>query len=335
MENCRSGGFNTVLFQVRGNGTAFYRSRLEPWADELGGRDPGFDPLAVACREGHRRGLAVHAWANVMPAWRGDKPPKNRKQLYWTRPNWFVRDAGGKRQPLGWYNSLNPAYPEVRQYLVAVMREIIENYPIDGLHLDYIRFPNDEDETDYPRDARTLAAFHRATGRTPDGAPGTWNAWRAAQVTQLLRDIRGMALAVRPGAALSAAVGADPGPALRKHFQDSRRWIAEGLLDAVFPMNYAQDGRDFGRRVAVWSAMKTSIPVVMGVMFDGREPASVIAQIGRARAAQPHFAAFAYNALFERMDPQGRPHRDGQSAARAALRRQVIPRMRRLASARM
>ena len=52
MDTCRGAGFNTVLFQVRGNGTAFYRSTLEPWADELGGRDPGFDPLAVACQQG-------------------------------------------------------------------------------------------------------------------------------------------------------------------------------------------------------------------------------------------------------------------------------------------
>ncbi len=48
MDNCKSAGFNTVLFQVRGAGTVFYPSRIEPWAEEFGGRDPGFDPLGVA-----------------------------------------------------------------------------------------------------------------------------------------------------------------------------------------------------------------------------------------------------------------------------------------------
>ena len=115
MENCKTAGFNTVLFQVRGSGTVMYPSRLEPWADELGGRDPGFDPLAVACQEGHRRGLSVHAWANVIPGWHGDKPPANPRQLYNARPEWFWHDSAGRRQPLGWYSSVNPCYPEVRR----------------------------------------------------------------------------------------------------------------------------------------------------------------------------------------------------------------------------
>src|SRR5262245_40426125 len=68
MEHCQSAGLNTVMFQVRGNGTAFYRSRREPWAQELGGKDPGFDPLEVACREAHARHIQLHAWVNVMPA---------------------------------------------------------------------------------------------------------------------------------------------------------------------------------------------------------------------------------------------------------------------------
>ncbi len=218
MENCRGAGFNTVLFQVRGNGTAFYRSKLEPWADELGGRDPGFDPLKVACKEAHKRGLAIHAWVNVMPGWRGDKPPRNPRQLYHARADWFWRDEHGRREPLGWYNSLNPCYPEVRRYLVDVMREVVAGYPIDGLHLDYIRFPNEWNDAyprgarvpDYPRDPRTLAMFRRETGRTPARDPQLWKQWRADKVTKLVDGIRRMMKSVKPSAKLSAAIGANP-----------------------------------------------------------------------------------------------------------------------------
>src|SRR5687767_13170041 len=56
IENAKAAGFDTVLFQVRGNATAFYRSQLEPWAAELGGADPGFDPLEVAIEAAHERG---------------------------------------------------------------------------------------------------------------------------------------------------------------------------------------------------------------------------------------------------------------------------------------
>ena len=61
MQRIRDAGLNTVLFQVRRNGTAFYRSSIEPLAEEYTRGDPGFDPLTVACREAHRRGLAIHA----------------------------------------------------------------------------------------------------------------------------------------------------------------------------------------------------------------------------------------------------------------------------------
>ncbi len=340
MENCHRAGFNTVLFQVRGNGTVFYRSGIEPWADELGGRDPGFDPLAVACNEAHRRGLSVHAWVNVMPGWRGKKPPTNRRQLYLAHPDWFWRDQMGRRQPLGWYNSVNPCYPEVRSYLVAVMREIVGNYPVDGLHLDYIRFPNEWHQSyghgrkvpDYPRDPRTLAMFKRATGHTPGSAPRLWDGWRTEQVTRLVRDIRAMMREVRPRAVLSAAVGAAPSEAKHRHFQDARRWVAEGLLDLVFPMDYAADAKTFADRLREWPGVGTRVLVVVGVMFDNRDSSTVIAQIRRAAASTPHFAAFAYNSLFERLDRSGQPEGDSQSAARALLRDCVIPYLRRLAS---
>lgn len=340
MENCHRAGFNTVLFQVRGKGTAFYRSKIEPWADELGGRDPGFDPLAVACREAHRRGLGLHAWVNVMPGWRGKKPPTNPRQLYHAHPDWFWRDEAGRRQPLGWYNSLNPCYPEVRRYLVAVMREIVNNYPVDGLHLDYIRFPNEWHASygrarhvpDYPRDPRTLAMFRQATGHTPGSAPRLWDHWRTEQVTRLVREIRAMVRKVRPRVALSAAVGAVPVEAKRRHFQDVRKWVDEGLLDLVFPMNYTENPKAFADRLEEWSRVGTRVPVVVGVMFDKRESSTVISQIRGAAASTPHFAAFAYNSLFERRDRAGRSVKDSQSAERARLRKRTLPFLRRLAS---
>lgn len=342
MKNCQKSGFNTVLFQVRGNGTVFYRSKIEPWADELGGRDPGFDPLAVACREAHRRGLSLHAWVNVIPGWRGDKPPTNPRQLYHTRPEWFWRDAKGRRQPPGWYVSLNPCYPEVRAYLVSVMREIVANYPVDGLHMDYIRFPNEWNDSyprgatvpDYPRDPRTLALFKRQTGQTPRSSPTQWNQWRSEKITLIVAATRAMIAEVNPRVKLSAAVGAAQARARRNHFQDVRRWLALRLLDAVYPMNYEKDMGAFTRRLKTWSAMRPGIPVVTGVMFDKRRSTAVkaqIKQIGQSLRGGPHFAAFAYNSMFERLDKRGRRIMDGQSRSRASLRKHVTPQIRRAA----
>jgi uncharacterized lipoprotein YddW (UPF0748 family) len=339
MDNARSAGFNTVLFQVRGNGTAFYRSRFEPWSEELGGRDPGFDPLLVACREAHRRGLALHAWVNVMPGWRGKGPPADRRQLYHAHPEWFWMDEHGRRQPFGWYQSLNPCLPEVRGYLVAVMREIVRGYPVDGLHLDYIRYPNEWNSSwpqgarvpDYPRDARTRALFRKDTGRAAHQSPQAWDEWRARQLTRLVWQIRTMMRQARPGTWLTAAVKADPSDGLRLHYQDTRRWMADGLVDAVYPMNYATDPATFDRRTTLWRG--APVPVVMGIQFDRRDPSLVVQQLGRTRSAGGHFAAFAYNSLFERRDPRGRPLVDDQSASREALRTRLVTE-RRLAGGR-
>ncbi len=329
MEDCRRAGFTTVLFQVRGNGTAFYRSKIEPWADELGGRDPGFDPLSVACQAAHDRKLAIHAWVNVMPGWRGDEPPKNKRQLYHAKANWFWRDQTGRRQRLGWYASLNPCYPQVRAYLVDVMHEIVANYPIDGLHLDYIRFPNEWNDSyppgatvpDYPRDPKTLAMFHRATGRSPDEAPQQWSQWRTEQVTKLVRDIHDMVRKTKSKVILSAAVGSDPVTSKRTHFQDARLWIAKGLLDAVFPMCYGSDMRTFAKQIHTWLPYQSRLKVICGVNCDQRDPALVAQQIDYVKRTGGHFSAFAYNSLFERLDDQGHRLVDATSKTRASLRR--------------
>lgn len=337
MDNCKAAGFNTVLFQVRGAGTVAYRSKIEPWAEEFGGRDPGFDPLTVATKEAHRRGMELHAWVNLMPAYRGKAPPADPRQLYNARADWFLRDASGRRQPLGWYNSLNPCYPEVRRYLTGLMHEIVSKYPVDGLHLDYARFPIEHTDSygsapvpDYPRDPRTIALFRKATGKLPDQSPPAWEAWRNDCMTQSIRDIRQMMVKTKPKAVLTAAVGAVPEEHRRKYFQDSPRWIREGLVDAVYPMNYDENIRIYSNRVAAWAAISPRVPVVTGVMFDKRDARTVVAQVEEARRRGTHFAAFAYNSLFERLDRSGKPIMDGQSASRAALRKEVIPKLRRL-----
>lgn len=317
--DCAAAGFNTVLFQVRGNGTAFYRSRLEPRADELRDADPEFDPLATACGEARRLGLALHAWINVMPSWRGAAPPADPRQLYNRRPEWHLFDTGGRRQELvaEFYVSLNPCLPEVRDYLVAVAREIVAGYDVAGLHLDYIRYVDElvEQERDLPADPRTVALFHAATGLAPAADPAAWRRWRADQVTLLVTEIGAMMRRVRPGAALSAAVGAAPEEATDRHMRDSRRWAEEGLVDALFPMNYTADRQLFRARLAAWRAVRTRARVVTGLMarLDDRTAGTVLAELDDVLGSSPHFCVFAYSHLFGAAAPAGSREGGAQS----------------------
>ncbi len=341
--NCDDAGFNTVLFQVRGNGTAFYNSDIEPWADELGGRDPGFDPLEVAVREAHNRGVSLQAWVNVMPAWRGTKPPENPDQLYNKHPDWFWYDQNGDRQALSsFYVSLNPALPEVREYLVSVFREIVRNYDVDGLHLDYIRFPNEPPATprgsglDYPRDERTLKLYRAETGLAPDDDPDAWNQWRTEQVTQLVADIHQMMRRTRPRAVLSTAASVRPESATRAHFQDCRGWIDRDLVDMVFLMNYTDSPDTFRERLEPWLPYTSQTVIVPGLWF-GRQPVdkgiqAVQEQIDIARELTGNFCIFSYSSLFDSRDEgEVSPRSARHHEARQRRREVLIPYMQTLA----
>ncbi len=334
MEDCHQGGFNVVVFQVRGNGTVFYPSRIEPWAEQFNFTSPGFDPLALAIEEAHKRGMELHTWVNVMPAWRGAKPPSCPEQLYNKHPDWFWYDQHGKRQPLtsAFYVSVNPCLPEVRRYLVDVFHEIAANYPIDGLHMDYIRFPNEPPAIpagsgiDYPRDAKTLALYRQATGLSPDADRAAWNKWRTEQVTQLVADIRAMMRWTRPSAALSASVGAEYQESLR-FFRDDRRWAREKLIDAAFPMNYRPDLASFDARLGEWLSLRNTVTVVPGLWFaPGLSTTQGIdvarQQIQSSLHKTGSFCVFSYASLFDARDNRNRFGEESRPAARQSEARQ-------------
>ena len=309
MEQCKQAGFNTVLFQVRGEATAHYRSKIEPFAYEYRG-DPGFDPLEVACREAHRRGLALHAWINVMPAWNGDKPPPDTRHIYYQRPDWFWYDQRGQRQPLGWYVSLNPCWPEVRKYLVSVCGEIVTKYPVDGLHLDYIRFPTDRNPNgrDYPYDSKTLALYKRATGKRPQDSAWSWSKWRTDQVTQLVREIRYMMRRKAPTVKLTAACTPNLDEARKYHFQNAPPWVREGLIDLAFVMNYSAKTQAFRQRQAAWRREAGGHRVAVGIgAYLHKTPQTTLDQLALAESWGDGYGLFSNNVLLTGT-PKARQH---------------------------
>src|SRR5262249_6341290 len=148
------------------------------------------------------RDLKIKAWINVMPAWWGTDPPRDPAQLWNEHKDWLWYDQQGKVQPFSdkFYVSVNPCLPQVRRYLCDVVRDLVSRYDIDGLHLDYIRFPNERvpAKADYPRDKETVRLFAGSTGKQPEQDDAAWDAWRTEQVTNLLRDMRLTVHRVKP-----------------------------------------------------------------------------------------------------------------------------------------
>lgn len=281
MRNCAEAGFNQVLFQVRGNATVFYRSEIEPWAWELSGggpenlgKDPGWDPLAVAVEEAHRHGLELHAWVNVYPAWQGaDWPPPGTPQLWNRHPEWFMKWKNGSQmlpyymnegRKVVWYSFINPAHPEVNPYLLRVFSELVRNYAVDGLHMDYIRYPHDLRGWDFSYDEISLSRFKEATGKTPEEDSEAWSRWRGDRVTELVRMLNKELKTLRPGLALTAAVAGDADHGLHNK-QFTPEWIKEGLLDAVILMNYQTNDEAYRRNIRERVAISQGLPVYSGM----------------------------------------------------------------------
>lgn len=318
-------GFTDVLWQVRGQADAYYRSDLEPWGRELfadlprTATDPGFDPLARAVARAHERGLRIHAWVNVYPLWRGVVPPADPSHPFNRHPDWRLHDSGGRAQPLReGYVLANPVLVEVRDHIVAVCRDIVERYAVDGLHLDYVRFMPDmiEGKNVWPGDPRTLRLFAEATGRAGggvgDGAGAdreAFRGWIRDQITRLVRRIRREVVDPRPGLELSAAVWRRPEAARDRYLQDAARWLREGTLDRVMPMIYTDDDGQFRSDLAAWISVArdgrgtTSGAISPGIgLYKHRDASQSRRQI-RFCSRADGFALFAYSSLFESVNP--------------------------------
>jgi uncharacterized lipoprotein YddW (UPF0748 family) len=258
--NAASVGFNTLYFQVRGDGTVCFPSKIEPWFWQLTGddpsttgRDPGWDPLATALREAHARGLKLQAYMNVMPAWQDEKaPPPSANQIYTAHPEWLMVDSKGRRMSTvvhGFYAFLNPSLPEVRQHLAALFSDVARHYPtLDGIHYDYIRYPDASEvhSADFSYDPASIAAFKKySNGKPPAQDPELWIRFKGSRVNLVLGDLAQAIRAVHPGLELSAAVRGSYLNAARDVAQFYLEWPGRNLVDTLVPMAYHYDMAKF------------------------------------------------------------------------------------------
>lgn len=256
MEIAARSHFNIIYFQARGAGDSYYRSSIEPCAALLCGKlggTPAYDPLEVAVREGHRRGLQVHAYLNALTGRAAGiegqcKPipepdPGNPRHVLLDHPEWVMSDRTGRRLPCPnseEYVWLSPAFPEVRSRLAAVAADIARRYEIDGIHLDRIRYPGSA----WSWDAASRAEF----GRNPDKYPAEWKAYRTDLVNRMVRETHDSITAVKPHLVFSAAVWGIYYDKWRWKtlagktdlMQDSRAWARDGYMDILVPMTYSR-----------------------------------------------------------------------------------------------
>jgi uncharacterized lipoprotein YddW (UPF0748 family) len=232
LDKLHAARFNTVMLQTRVRSTVIYPSAIEPWDDCLTGhaaKAPGYDPLQFAIEECHRRGMQLHAWVVAFPG-NSLRLARNlgRQALQRRVPRLCLKTDD--------FWMLNPGEPETAAYLAGICKEIVSHYDVDGIHLDYIRYP--EKEVHY-----NDAATYRKYGRGQNLA-----SWRRNNVTRCVRAIHQAIKAEKPWVRLScSSVGkfddvdrysSRGWNAYSKVHQDAQGWLHEGIMDMLVPMMY-------------------------------------------------------------------------------------------------
>lgn len=272
-DRLRSAGINTVFFQVRGACTVLYPSQIEPWSGVLAGglgKDPGWDPLYTAVAEAHKRGLSIHAWINVFPAWPVSDSPRGPQEttprhVMLEHPEWLARNRRGEIMPIDKsdarhsYAFLSPSVPGVQAHIIRVIEEIVSNYEVDGLHLDYVRFP----DSTYSYDEISTAAYRSYAPFAPHGM--TYALWRTLQLNEFIGEIKRTVTQARPQAIVSATMRRDVVEGIEYFLQDGLDWIRQGYVDLLVPMIYTASMEAFEQSVRDYSLLAGEENVVAGI----------------------------------------------------------------------
>ena len=337
VRSAAASGFNTLLVQVRGRGDAYFASRVEPRAEALGGQPASFDPLSATLVLARAQGLRVHAWVNVNLTSSGAELPASREHVIYEQPEWLMVPRAlafelGRTDPRSpeyvgrlarWTRSMpteveglysSPVHQGAVNRLVAVVDELVSNYALDGLHLDYVRYPSAA--FDYSRGA--LAAFRahidgeltpleRVRYGTRDTAElvgvtdlkaERWAEFRRSRLNALVMRVRTVAKARRPDIVLSAAVYPDSSEAASSRLQDWRGWLEHRLLDVVCPMAYTPDTAAIAAQIASVRQFAGDRPVRAGIGAYRLSSSQTIENIQAARRLGAEgFVLFSYDSV--------------------------------------
>ena len=257
LDQLKAVGINTVLLQTRVRATTIYSSDIEPWDGCLSGKpgkSPGYDALQFAIDECHRRGMELHAWVVTIPV--GKWNTYGCQQLR--------RRYGALIRKIGDEGYMNPESPTTASYIADICEEITKKYDVDGIHLDYIRYPE------------------------------TWRgAKREAYITNIVRTINRRVKFYKPWVKLSCSpIGkyddlsryrSNGWNARSRVAQDAQGWLRDGLMDQLYPMMYFA-GNNFYPFAIDWKEQSFGRHVISGLgvyMLHPRERNWPMAEVQR------------------------------------------------------
>ena len=268
-------GLNTVIFQVRCEADAFYKSRYEPWSYYLTGEqgvapNPMWDPLEWMVEQCHRRGLELHAWINPYRAKTAAPHDLAVNHPYNMWPDRFFK-----------YRDMllfDPGEPGNREYICRVVADIMRNYDVDGIHMDDYFYPYPAAGMEVP-DNNSYAKYNNGIADRGD--------WRRYNVNELIHQMHDTIRAVKPwvkfgvspfGIYHNARRGGNiPGSdtnGLENYgdlYADVLYWVNKGWVDYSMPQLYWQIGHsvaDYETLIRWWDKYASNRPLIIGESIE-------------------------------------------------------------------
>ena len=290
LEFAKENNYNHLFVQIRGRGDAYYKSQLVPQSHLLTKTD--FDPLAYILKKGHETNIKIHAWFNVYYLWSSSDSPSQSSHLLYSHSEWLDTkspDPINIEQTLekmrqksnsngeGFY--LAPTHPEVDAHLQNVITELLQNYSLDGIHFDYIRY-HDLEWGLNPVGLKLFLNYNNSmSGLSSRQVMGkqTFLGFKQSAITGFISKASTRIKAYQPDCIISAAVKPNLVNARNTFGQEWDVWLAAGYIDWAVPMNYSMDLRTFNNNIQI---IKDNLPdkymdrIVMGIGTYNQTPRS-------------------------------------------------------------
>lgn len=223
---------NAIIAQVSKVADSYFTSSYLPRATNVA---VGYDALADVITKAHAQGMEVHAWVCVYRCWTQMNPAPWPEHVYNAHPSWLSQTSTGAMFA-GTESYLDPGNPSAMAWLIDVYMEIVNNYDIDGLNFDRIRYPS----TDWGYNPTAVGRFNTEYGRTgtPNAGDPVWIEWRKAQINAFVKQMYCRIMAVKPHVKLGASVWKTASSGESGYLQDWDSWTSGHYIDYVCPMNY-------------------------------------------------------------------------------------------------
>ncbi len=310
-------GVNTVFLETVNAGYPIYPSRVAPQQNPL---IRGWDPLAAAVKLARERNMEIHAWVwvfgvgNVRHNQILGLPASYPGPVLVANPQWANLGQNGALFAAERKTFLDPANPEVRRYLIALMQEMVTQYGVDGVQFDYIRQARQEPGQEFGYGRASRAKFQQQTGVDPiDLTPNDrslwwlWSEFRARQIDEFVAEASQALRRVKPNLVISAAVFPwEPLRRFHRLHQVWERWVVRGDIDLLVPMTYVPETSRFVRQhvqPVIEGVGKAPVLVLPGVLIRDMPDLELLDQLQAVRdlpsSGYSLFAAEHLRASFE------------------------------------